>query len=225
MKKWTLALLLVAGTAWARPAFESKKLTESGKPTSQTMPYTATIGYPDCPAGLAMAQGEMASFRKDLKEMGPAPADHPMRASLDLSYEVVYSGPTLISAYVSGSSDFAGAHPAVLQRALLLTPQGSRIPANQCFRKGNGWLQALRDYSRPLLKKRLPDGDPKWITKGTEATVDNYKVVLPQAKQLKVIFTDYQVCSHADGPQEVLVPYSILRKEIDPKGPLAFALQ
>lgn len=225
MKKWTLALFLLASLAWAGPVFQTKKLTESGPATKKSMAYAATIGYPDCPAGLAMARGELASFHKDLKEMGAAPPDHPMSASLDLDYQVVYSGPSLLSLYVSGSSDFAGAHPAVLQRALLLTPQGAKVSAGQCFRKGNSWLKALRDYSRPVLKKRLKDGDPDWITKGTEATADNYKVVLPQAQDLKVIFTDYQVCSHAEGPQEVLIPYSVLRKEIAPKGPLAFALQ
>lgn len=224
MKKLTVALLLLAGLASAKPAFETKKLSESGKATAQTMGYNASVSYPNCPAGVAMARNEMASFHKDLKEMGPA-SDPTRQASLDLQYEVVYSGPSLNSLYISGLADFAGAHPSTLQRALLVSPQGAAIQPAQCFTKGNGWLTALRDYSRPILKKRLKDGDPDWITKGTEATADNYKVILPQAKQLKVIFTDYQVCSHAEGPQEVLVPYSALRKQIDPKGPLAFALQ
>ncbi|MBN9417437.1 MAG: DUF3298 domain-containing protein [Candidatus Eremiobacteraeota bacterium] len=222
MKKLTIALLLLAGLASAKPAFETKKLSESGKATAKTMGYNASVSYPNCPAGAAMARTEMASFHKDLAEMGPA-SDPTRKASLDLSYEVLYNGPSLTTAYISGIADFAGAHPSTLQRALLISPQGAAIQPAQCFQKG--WLTALRDYSRPILKKRLKDGDPDWITKGTEATADNYKVILPQAKQLKVIFTDYQVCSHAEGPQEVLIPYSALRQQINPKGPLAFALQ
>lgn len=225
MKRWTAIFLLIVSVAWARPAWEAKKLSESGKATASTMAYTATIRYPNCPAGLAMARTEMASFRKNLQEVGAAPPDNPMKASLDLSYEVVFQGPSLSSLYVSGSSDFAGAHPSVLQRALLINPQGNALSAEQCFRKGGGWRKLLRDYCRARLKQRLKDGDPDWISKGTDATSENYQVVLPLAKQLRVIFTDYQVTSHAEGPQEVLVPYSVLRPEIDPKGPLAFALQ
>ena len=222
MKKWTAAFLLIASLAWAKPLFETRKLTESGKATPATMAYTVTVRYPNCPAGTALARAQVAEFHKNLKEVGPLPD---RAASLDLSYEVVYSGPSLSSVYVSGSSDFAGAHPAFLQSALLISPKGSALSPGQCFRPGGGWLKTLRDYSRSQFKQRLKDGDPEWIAKGTDATEDNYKVVLPLAKQLRVIFTDYQVTSHAEGPQEVLVPYSVLRKEIDPKGPLAFALQ
>ena len=223
MKKWTAALLLITSLAWAKPAYQAKQLQEAGKATAQTMAYTATIRYPDCPAGLAMARREMADFHKGLKDVGAPPADHPMSASLQLDYQIVYSGPSLSSCYISGSSDFAGAHPANLQSALLLSPKGTAIEPDQCFRKG--WREKLQEYCRKQLKQRLKDGDPEWIAKGTEASVDNYKVVLPLAKQLRVIFTDYQVTSHAEGPQEVLVPYSVLRSVIDPKGPLAFALQ
>ena len=197
MRKWTAALLLLTSLAWAKPAFQAKKLQEAGKATAQTMAYSATIRYPDCPAGRALARQEMADFHKNLKDVGAPAADHPMAASLELDYQVVYSGPSLSSLYISGSSDFAGQ----------VRPAGA---------------QADR---RLALEQRLKDGDPEWITKGTEASADNYKVVLPLAKQLRVIFTDYQVTSHAEGPQEVLVPYSVLRSEIDPKGPLAFALQ
>lgn len=223
MKKLTAALLLAAATAWAKPAFPSKTLSQNGPATANTMAYTASVQYPDCPAGAAMAKSEMASFQKDLKEMGAPSADHPMKACLDLNYKVLYSTPSLTSIYVSGLADFAGAHPSTLQRALLIAPNGSAIQPSQCFQ--GEWLKALRDQCRPILKKRLKDGDQDWINKGSEATADNYKVLLPQAKQLKVIFVDYQVCSHAEGPQEVLVPYSALRKQINPKGPLAFALQ
>ena len=225
MRKWTAALLLLTSLAWAKPAFQAKKLQEAGKATAQTMAYAAPRRYPACPAGRALARQEMADFHKNLKDVGAPAADHPMAASLELDYQVVYSGPSLSSLYISGSSDFAGAHPSVLQRALLLSPEGAAIPPDGCFLKGGGWRIKLQDYCRARLKQRLKDGDPEWITKGTEASADNYKVVLPLAKQLRVIFTDYQVTSHAEGPQEVLVPYSVLRSEIDPKGPLAFALQ
>jgi hypothetical protein len=222
MKKLTIALFLAAATAWAKPAFPSKTLSQNGPATANTMAYTASVQYPDCPAGAALAKSEMASFQKDLKEMGPA-GDATRKASLDLNYKVVYSAPSLTSIYVSGLADFAGAHPSTLQRSLLIGPSGTAIQPSQCFQ--GEWLKALRDQCRPILKKRLKDGDQDWINKGTDATADNYKVLLPQAKQLKVIFVDYQVCSHAEGPQEVLVPYSALRKQINPKGPLAFALQ
>jgi len=224
MKRICFALLLLGQLAWAKPVFETKKIEEAHKATKAKPAYALSVAYPACPAGLALAQREVAAFHKDFQELAENRGDG-IDCSLDMNYSLVYSGPTLISVFFEGSSFLGGAHPSVLQRALLVTPQGGSVDLASCFRPGDGWLKALRDYCRPQLRKRKLDGDGEWLNKGTDATRDNYKVVLPQAKGLLVVFTDYQVCSHAEGPQQVVVPYSAVKTQINPQGRLAFALR
>ncbi len=222
MKHSLLVLLLLTGLVLANPALQSKKIQEKAPATRQKPAYSVRISYPDCPAGLALAQKELAAFRKDFQELAVNRNDG-QECSLELGYTTLYNGPSLISIYFEGSEFMGGAHPSVMQRALILTPQGQSVNLADCFRPGDGWLKALRDYCRPELRRRKLDSDAQWQARGTQANSDNYRVVLPEARGLRVFFGDYQVCSHAQGPQEVLVPYSAVRAQIDPRGRLAFA--
>ena len=205
MRLWILGLLLCQ-LAWAAPLLKSISIYEK-KPN-----YTIKVKYPGPnAAALKLVQAEIANFKKE----EPTPG-----CMLELGYEVIYSNSRLTSILFGGYVDMRGAHPSGFEKALILSPDGEPITLQQCFR-GDGWMKVVESYSRQEFARRKLDSDPGWIKTGTEAKAENYQVVLPDSKGLQVYFSDYQVAPHVVGPQQVLVPWSLLHQEIDPQGPLA----
>lgn len=205
MRILTLGLLLSL-LAWAQPVLKSLSIYEK-KPN-----YTITVRYPGPnAAALRLVREEIAAFKRE--ELQPG-------CILDVNYEVVYSSAKFTSVLFSGYANLGGAHPNGIQKTLLLSSTGQSIALQQCF-QGNGWLKALETYCRQDLQRQKLDSDKDWILTGTAAKPENYQLVLPTSKGLRVIFTDYQVAPHAAGPQEVTVPYSVVAPHINPKGPQA----
>ena len=221
MKRLILLMLL---TAWvgAKPTLQPTAIHETGKGKPG---YTIEVKYPGPnPAALQLVQAEIAAFKKDYTDVaGESGSGIP--CELNIEYEILYSGPSLTTVLFSGWSNLGGAHPNSLFRQLLLSPQGKPMALTRCFREGQGWLTRLQTYCRQDLKKQKLDSEADWILRGTAASLENYQLVLPTARGLRVIFADYQVAPHAVGPQEVLVPYSVVAADIAPGGPLAFALR
>ena len=198
--------LLLSQLVWAQPALKSLSIYEK-KPT-----YTIAVKYPGPnAAALRLVSEEIAAFKKE--EMQPG-------CVLEINYEVVYSSPKITSLLFSGYANLGGAHPNGIQKTLLLSSTGQPLSLRQCLR-GNGWLKALETYCRQDLQRQKLDSDKDWILTGTAGTPENYQRVLPTSKGLRVFFADYQVAPHALGPQEVMVPYSVVAPYINPKGPLA----
>jgi hypothetical protein len=88
------------------------------------------------------------------------------------------------------------------------------------------YLQILSTDSVPLLTTALgDDADSDQIAQGTSATEDNFKVFVPHADGLHIIFNQYQVASYADGVQEITIPYSDLQNVINKNAQLGSFLQ
>jgi hypothetical protein len=109
---------------------------------------------------------------------------------------------------------------------------GEKINWQDVFKKDSNYLQVISDYSKIQLKKQLLQGqesmsDEKWITEGTKPNPDNYNTNVgfysesskaAENRGLSVTFQQYQVAAYAQGPVEIVVPYTELRDVIDANG-------
>jgi len=98
---------------------------------------------------------------------------------------------------------------------------GRELKLADLFKPNSNYLKAISDYAIKSLKKELgPESDSEWIETGAGAKQENYKSWAITRRGLKVTFDPYQVASYAEGPHEVVVPFSVLKNVIDSDSPL-----
>lgn len=95
------------------------------------------------------------------------------------------------------------------------------INLSDLFIKNSVYLKRISDYCRATLKNKEELIDKELIDEGTAPTKSNYKIWSITPEGILIYFEDYQVASHGNSPQEVVVPYSFLLDIIKPDGPLA----
>jgi hypothetical protein len=101
---------------------------------------------------------------------------------------------------------------------------GKMLKLADLFKPGAKYLKPISDYSIQSLRKEkegVPDSD--WID-GAAPEEKNYQSWNITREGLDINFDPYQVGPYAEGPHEVLIPYSILKDIINPAGPLAHLL-
>ena len=221
-----LLLLLTAMAAAGPTGYRTGVIQDSRKSGHGKPAYTIKVSYPIWPsdksskANLAaekIARDDVALFKKDYREVVD---DHGIASDLQEGFTVVYSNADLISVLFEGSSFLAGAHPGPIYHSLLIRRrQNAPCTLSQCFLPKTPWLKAMAATCVQQLQKD-PEADRDWIGRGAGPQLVNYALTLPTAKGLRVIFPPYQVASYAEGPKEVLVPYAVVQRFIDPQGPL-----
>ena len=166
---------------------------------------------------------DVSEFKRDSEEMkeqrAAEKADAPGH-TLEIDHSVVSSTPEYVSILLTTFSYLGGAHPNTKTVAFNWDlRRGSKLELADLFAPGANYLPLLSDYCRRELKK-LKVGDDEWIDRGTGPVPENYQSwnITPQG--LMITFDAYQVASYAEGPQEVIVPYSILRSVINQQGAL-----
>ena len=98
---------------------------------------------------------------------------------------------------------------------------GKLLKLADLFKPGSNYLKPISDYAIVSLRKEkegVPDSD--WID-GAAPKEENYQSWNITRAGLKINFDPYQVGPYAEGPHEVLIPYSVLKDIINPAGPLA----
>ena len=143
---------------------------------------------------------------------------------LETGYVVNLATNDLVSIYFGLETYFEGAahgnHNALVFNYDLNS--GKMLSLADLFNPNSNYLDLISNYSiKALTKKLSPDPDSDWIQKGAGASEENYNNWTITPKGLEVTFDPYQVASYAQGPQEVVIPYSVLKSVIDPSGPLA----
>lgn len=99
---------------------------------------------------------------------------------------------------------------------------GRVLALKDLFKPNSNYLSLISEFTIKELKKKLgPDPDEEWIGRGAGASEENYKNWNITKRGLEVTFDPYHVAYYAAGPQEVTIPYSVLRSVIDPTGPLS----
>jgi Deacetylase PdaC/Protein of unknown function (DUF3298) len=139
---------------------------------------------------------------------------------LDLSYEVKYSARDLISIVYSEYTFTGGAHGNTASESFNYDiARGEMLALADLFTPDSNYLKVISAYCIEALKKRELS-DEAWIRGGAEAEKNNYSTWNIVPGGLLVTFDAYQVAAYADGPQEVVVPFSVLKEIIKPGGPL-----
>jgi hypothetical protein len=228
-----MLVLLLCCTVLAAPAFRKERYAEAPTPAKGKMPYSIEVAYPVWTAPLDRANeparklvmAEVQTFKSHYKEMDVEDRGPDLKASLDLDFEVRESNPSILTVLYSGSAFLGGAHPNPFYAVQLLSlKDGRTVSLASCFRPNSPWLQTLAQECRRELKRQKTELGP-WHAEGTAPKASNYRLAMPEANGIRVMFAPYQIAPYAAGTIEVMVPYQRLRKHIDPRGPLAFALR
>jgi hypothetical protein len=205
------------------------------KESSGKFNYTINARYPQA----ASAQGprieklnqeikgqidkEIGDFKKEF-ESPDARGSRESPNTFDAEYFVEMADKNLVSIAFAVSTFYSGAaHPnhytSVFNYDL---NAGKRLELADLFKPNSNYLQTISDYCIKDLKEQLgPEPDVDWIKRGAAAEPDNYRSWNITPKGLEITFDPYQVASYAEGPHEVVVPYSVLKDVIDREGPIA----
>lgn len=153
---------------------------------------------------------------------------HLVRREEDLSRlngdcKLSFNSPELISIYCNFQSYRSDGSPMHFTEALNLNLlQHSSIALADIFSESNfaKALALISAYSRVELNNSLQEDDlsagiSDWIRTGTEPTVVNFKTFSIYKEGVKLFFPEYQVAAYAFGPQEVLVPWSVLKDTVN----------
>ncbi|MEP7338995.1 MAG: DUF3298 and DUF4163 domain-containing protein [Acidobacteriota bacterium] len=172
-----------------------------------------------------MIAKQVKGFKNDNKESlkeaaESADADRPGN-SLDISYTVAHADKNLISLHFSNYSYTGGAHGNTASVTYNYDlNRGVMLKLADLFPPNSNYLKIISDYCLAALKKR-DLGDDEQIRGGAGPKADNYGSWNITPDGLQITFDAYQVAAYAAGPQEVVVPYSVLKPIIKPDGPLA----
>ncbi len=163
------------------------------------------------------------NFKSELIQLGTPSPEMPKDLpgnSLDINYQIFAATDRVISIqfhvfyYVTGA-----AHPNSYTVPLNFDLKTDKVLtlADLFIPKAN-YLTVLSSYSVQELSKM-----PEIFTfpDGAAAKDENYRSWNITLDGLRITFDPYQVAAYAAGPQEVVVPYVILKPIIDPTGPLA----
>ncbi len=131
--------------------------------------------------------------------------------SLEVGHSITSSSDKHISILFTYFSYTGGAHPNTNTASLNYDlEKGEEIPLGSLFKQGSDYLKVISDYCITELSK-LKVGDADWIRRGAGPKAENFKSwnITPQG--LMITFDAYQVASYAEGPQEVVIPFSVLK--------------
>lgn len=209
-----LLALSLCQPCWCQDIHE--KFKDKGKKADCEI--TASLPKQANPALKNLTQSHIKAFKKEYRT---SDYDGQFGWYFTLEWHKQFSNSGVVAYLGLEESYQGGAHPSHSQIGVLISAKTQKqIKLADCFKPGTPWLATLADYCIKKLKENK-DLTPEDITQGAAPTADNYAAVLPGPKGLTVYFQEYQVGAYAVGPQEVLVPYSVLVSQLDPNGPLA----
>ncbi len=147
-------------------------------------------------------------------ETEPPPAElSEVTSTLQISYKVVYNRKGLLSILSTVGYYMAGAaHPSSYTTVINYdVTEGKGLDLVDLFKPDVNYLDLVSTYCKANLKRRgrleFPEGaDPK---------PENYDSWNITSRGLQFNFDDYQVTSHATGPQQCVVPIATLSKVLN----------
>jgi len=213
-----------------------KLITKGQKEENKKQKLSIEVAFPQLAGGDANAEKfnrtisdmiakQVKSFKTENKEFfkevaESRDADRPGN-SLDISYSVAHADRNLISLLFSNYSYTGGAHGNTNSVAFNYDlNRGVVLKLSDLFQPNSNYLKVISDYCIKEVKKSDLNDD-EWIRNGAGPKAENYESWNITPEGLQITFDAYQVAAYAAGPQEVVVPYSILKPIINPDGPLA----
>lgn len=95
---------------------------------------------------------------------------------------------------------------------------GKELALNDLFKPSAKYLTVFSQYSKKVLHEKLDD--KSFISTGTEPVAKNFKNWNIQNDSILITFDEYQVAPYSYGPQEIEIPYSMLKSSIVKKAPI-----
>lgn len=165
---------------------------------------------------------EVNGFKKDFS----APDEHMPGggSTFDSRYQVEFVANDLVSIGFVINTYFEGAIHGQYNVIVFNYDlnSGRILGLADLFKPNSIYLKPISDYAIKSLRKVLTaDPEHDWIQEGAGPEEKNYQSWNITRRGLEVTFNPYQVASYAEGPQVVIVPYSVLKDVIDPRGPLS----
>lgn len=223
---------------------QMKVVSKNAHQESPQLKYSADVKYPQIQGKLS--KGAVAFNEHIQKVISDAMADFKTTASLDqvnmknvpedlrkdtfnMDYDLDVVKPKnamILSVRLSIESSLAGrAHPAHQKRVVNFDLNtGKEITLSELFKPHSKFLQTLSAYSSKSLNAKLKNEN--WmISTGTKPDIKNFKNWNIQEDSLLITFDEYQVAPYANGPQEVEIPYSALKKILSTKAPIALCAE
>jgi uncharacterized protein len=167
----------------------------------------------------AVVETEVDDFRQMYREMLAEGGHVGQPWALNIDYDEVYAAPRFWSVGLASYSYTGGAHGGVAHLPVVIDRDtGKRVPPAGLFKPGSPWLKALSEHSyKALAGQAVFRGGEEWLMTGTAPTAENYQKLLPLGDGLRVVFEQYQVGPYAIGFHDVKVPYSALRRVLNPR--------
>ena len=172
---------------------------------------------------------KVAEFRKDIAERSAEVNvdTNEMGSDLSVGYTIGFASDELISVEFGIGGYYAGAaHPNSYTEVINYDAKnGKLLKLADLFKPGAKFLAAISAYSMKDLKaKSKTQGADSMLTddtikEGAGPDLKNFKSWTITPKGLAITFDSYQVAPYAAGPQEVLIPYTVLKDLINPDGP------
>lgn len=210
-------------------------IVKQEKEENKKLKFSTDVAYPQ----LAGNDPRAAQFNKTIREMVETSlkafkdenqegmqelakeADDRPGYAMDISYTVAYADKNLISLLFNNYSFTGGAHGNTGSAAYNYDlNRGVMLKLADLFQPGANYLKVLSDYCVSKIKKS-DMSDDEWIRNGAGPNAENYESwnITPQG--LQITFDAYQVAAYAAGPQDVVIPYSVVKPISKPDGPLA----
>lgn len=164
-----------------------------------------------------LVMGRLNEFRKRMLEYTAEDLKHTKKLGItnysEIHYVVELANEGFISVFFDNSTYSGGAHPNSESFTVNFDlKRGNRIELRDLFQSNSEYLKRVSDYSVADLKRQQSDfSDSDWIKRGAGPTAKNFRSWNVTEKGLRINFDPYQVAAYAAGPQEVLIPYSVLK--------------
>lgn len=132
---------------------------------------------------------------------------------------------TLISLRLTIEGMQAGrAHPYHTHQSLNFDlSTGKELALKDLFKPRVNYLNVFSKYASDTLNKKLQD---KWMIKdGTAPLAKNYEQWNLKKQGILITFEEYQVAPYASGPQEIEIPYGVLKNIIALNAPIAVCVK
>jgi hypothetical protein len=203
--------------------------------TNKRLGYTITARYPQIAGAsdararkfnrelAAMLMREMENFRKEFR--GPKGRERRGAGdnALEVQYKVELANANLVSIWFGITKFFSGsAHES--HESLVFNydlDAGRKLRLGDLFKPDAPYLVVLSKYCIAAIRENIPGSDEEWIERGAATTEENYRNWNVNRTGLVIMFDQYQVASYAAGPQEITVPFAVLKDMLKPSGPLA----
>lgn len=159
-----------------------------------------------------LVMGDVNYFKESLKDWTPI---ENMYSNYELSDSVLFINDRMISVKYYGYMYYSGAaHPLTFFMSLNYDLIKKKSLTLGDFFSGD-YLGVISSYCISEIKKRIGEySDNDWINSGAGPKEENYKIFNISKKHLLITFPVYQVAPYVAGPQEVEIPFSVLKKVI-----------